>query len=240
MVRSIRGSTSLVFVGLALLSLEACGGGGGSAPAAGAAQLQGDWFGSQIDDEGRLSETTVRLDENGNIVRISGAPDVRGTTSLVSGQSRIYEFTLSDGTEGGFYVDSSFTYAVFVDEDGFFGVLQKGASSLPDYRNSDVVGRYSGVTVNLDASFSITDVINSSVEVRSSLDFEGDAGGPFTGKFNEANLVYGSYEAEFTDDTGSGRTLAFLSADKTFAGAVSCYDVESFPRNCAFSVWTRN
>ena len=228
--------THVMLTGLALLFITACGGGGGG----GGPTLAGSWFGTLERDDGTLTEMTVTIDGGGNITSISTAFGITGTTAPSQGptppEGQLFGFTLSDGTEGGFFVDPGFIHAVFVDEDFNFGVLTKGATNLPTFSEQDLVGSYNGQTVGVDPSFDVTFVSPSTAQVFPDGSF-GESGELF-GVIPAFSSEFGAYLLDFDDPDLSG--IVILSADRNFAGAYDCDRNLSFPEACVFSAWTKN
>ncbi|MEM9383311.1 MAG: hypothetical protein AAGB93_25440 [Planctomycetota bacterium] len=231
----------------ALLGATACSSGGGDAQPA-SLGLDGTWFGTEETDVGDL--VALRATVSGSRVTqivVDGADTgLTGSITPIPGRPNFYDLALSDGTEGGFLIDSTQTYAVFLDEDFNFGVLQRGASTLPNAGATDIYGRtYEGRTVFIDASFSITDVLDSTVTVAVDGTFQGSYAGGTT--FTSAAALTlldatfgawgGAYDATGPMGPDSGPLRVFASPDKQFIGAWACSSGGSFPVDCSFSVW---
>lgn len=231
---------------LVLLSyfISACGGGGHKTgdPGVGGlsvASLQGSWYGTMKDDSGYLHTFQISVDGSGNVTSMVIDGDVTGDTAVITKVSaKVFGMTISDGTDAGFIVDAGGTHAGFVDDTFFFGVLQKNATSLPFFPDTDVIGTWSGYGVTLDSNFELDQEFSSSATVASNFDFSGsDLTGLFTGSITGWHDNYGVYLGDFTNTNGSGNVVVFLSADKTFAASYAC--TGSFPTGCSFTAWNK-
>lgn len=230
----------------ASVMFTACGGGGGGSGGGGGttvANLQGTWFGAY---QVGTSFLTIAVDVNAN----GQITDIRqnGTTLGVTGtlahvQGNIFSFQLSDGTQGGFMTDSSAMHAGFLDENGSIGALQKGASALPVYASTDVVGSWSGYSLELDNSFNITATGSSTATVNSSFQITGtDMNGPFTGTIQTFSNGFGAYGGIWSNSSASGNLIAWISGDRSFAAAWACAGSVQFPvsiPDCSFGIWNK-
>ena len=241
-VQSLRG-----LFGAALLALvTSCSGGGGE----GGDPLDGTWYGTEEQADGTLVELQVRVkDRRIERVRIDGADvGLTGAIEPVQGRERIYGTSLSDGTEGGFFLAKGGKYLAYLDEEFAFAVLQKGAEGMPSFSQSDIVGRrYAGITVLVDDSFEVTDVFDSEVRIAqdgsfegsdsSGSDFENEVGGELT-IFNVDHGAWaGRYESDTVQGSFTGQVRVFASPDKKFLGSWACDDGGSFPEDCSFTAW---
>lgn len=250
-----RNMKSTMIVTLSLLGLAACGGGGGGGGGSSSsssdtgpsvASLQGTWFGAYQIGAPPYTLGVDVSNSTGSItaVRRNGVSQLL-TGALSKDHSNIFDFTLSDGTVGGFYADNSSAHVAFLDRSGDFGVLQKGASVLPTYALGDVVGTWSGYTVALDSSMNIVREGASSATVTSRSTLSGsDFNGAFSGTFSTTNYstTYGWYHGTWSNAGGSGSLRAWLSADKTFAALWACDGTTSNVYSlsyCTFSAWRR-
>lgn len=233
---------------VALLGATACSSGGGGDAQSPSLGLDGTWFGTEETDVGNL--VALRATVSGNRVTqlvVDGADTgLTGSITPISGRPNFYDLVLSDGTEGGFLIDSSRNYAVFLDEEFNFGVLQRGATALPNAAAADIFGRsFAGVTVLVDGSFTITDVLDSSVAVAADGTFQGSyAGGTNFSSATALTLLDstfgawgGEYDANGPSGPDSGPLRVFVSPDKQFIGVWACSAGGSFPVDCTFSVW---
>jgi hypothetical protein len=195
---------------------------------------------------------TFSVTTSGNsITQIRLDSSVTGQTGTMTHRSgNIFGFTLNDGTVGGFFLNSAQTHAAFVDDEFNFGVVQRGASALPAYALTDLVGSYSGVAVSVSANFgtfttatatascsgtsSITcTAVDSGVTTTASFTSAG-----FTGCPGGSGITFGRWCGSFTaSNSTSGNVRAFLSVDKTF-GAVWACTAGTFPTACEFSAWS--
>ncbi len=214
--------------------------GGCGEPASGGislGSLSGNWFGSADDAEGNLGTISVNFDNSGGFSgNTTLGPAFFGTAAHESGQ--IFSFALSDGTDGGFVTDGPANHAGFVDENFTFGVLEKGATALPTFRENDIIGSWSGIQVETDwVGFTAT---SSSVTINSDFSFSGTNGGkPFSGIFPAFSSVYGVYVFSGSSVEGAGGGQAYLSPDKTFMATWACIAGGSFPIDCSFNSWVK-
>jgi hypothetical protein len=248
-------NTLAMAVATLFLSLfSACsggGGGGGGGVVAPASKVSGSWYGTEEQSNGNLASLSVAVDANNNItsVEIDGVPQgLTGAVTLVPGQTQIYSFTLSDGSEGGFFMDSTSTYIVFLDEDFNFGVLQKGAVSLPNAGPADIFGKnFTGITVTLDANFDLSAVVASQAQVFANGAFQGSEGNGTVfansggGELAQFSSLYGAWVGQFSSNgpsgNSNGQVRAFVSPDKQFIGTWACDSGGAFPEDCSFAVW---
>jgi hypothetical protein len=220
---------------LAIVSTVAgCGGGSNSVES-----LEGKWTGTVESPSGALSKLTAEFTGNGRFTVTS--PDGSASGTAKQEQPGIFSYKLDDGTIGGFMVDADGKHAGFVDEEFYFGVLQKDASNLPSYSPADVMGTWSGTTVELAGSaLRIERVSSSSVNVASSGSFSGsNADGSFTGSFYDYNSAFGRFRADASQRGSSYYVAVFLTADKSVAAGYGCAHGGSFPDDCGFVIWHR-
>jgi hypothetical protein len=157
----------------------------------------------------------------------------------VSGKTQVFSLTGSDGTSGGFYVDGSFTHAVFADDALNYAVMQKGATSLPSYATSNAVGTWSGFEVVLDVNYDIVDTYYSTVTISTYPNFSGsNKNGTITGSFTQFDSTYGGFWGDLTSPI-SGYVGVFMTPDKNFAGGYSCANGGYWPEDCSFSAWNK-
>ncbi len=211
----------------------------------------GTWLGSVEDDSAVMHEVSITVDGSGNITEIvsDGVPQgvtgtiQKSTTGSGAFMAGVFGIVFSDGSEGGFIVDTNGTHLGFLDDAFNFGVFQKGAAALPAYASADIAGSWSGYGVTLNSNFDVSQSFASSAVVNSDANrtFSGsDIGGAFNGSF-PIHTSLGRWQGSFNyPATGeNGDASAFLSADKTFAATWGCSGF-SFPEDCSFSVWTKN
>jgi hypothetical protein len=163
------------------------------------------------------------------------------TGTAVHVQGNLYGYELSDGTSGGFMVDDSGRHAGFVDRQFYFGVVEKGATNLPRYDALDLVGSWSGSTVELSGpELELVRTYSSSATVSSAYAFVGSnaAHGVFAGSFEDYSADYGRFRgrASLPDDSLMNVAI-FLSADKSFAAGYACRAYGRFPDECTFTGW---
>lgn len=210
------------------------------------ADLAGTWYGVLEDPSGVLHTISVTLDGSGNLTQHVVDGSSTGLTSTITKESdQIFSFLDSDGTEGGFFVDGGAKHAGFVDEDFYFGVLEKGASSLPTYANTDIIGSWSGYGIALDSYFDIVETWTSSGTVANDFSFSGSDsdGGTFSGSFSTYFSSYGAYYGDFSNSEGaSGSMRVFLSPDKSFVASWAADrsgGSATFPEDYAFECWNK-
>lgn len=157
---SFRTKTRSIALGLALIGVAACGGGGGSS-SSGSSALAGTWVGSEMLADSGLAMVELRIVVNSKNKITSiliDKVDQGGGGSITPHPSEkgIYDVLLDDGTEGGFFLDATGKYAVFVDEEHNFGVLQKGASGMAIPDLNKLRGQsYEGTSCQLTDNFEI-------------------------------------------------------------------------------------
>jgi hypothetical protein len=204
--------------------------------------LAGTWFGTLEDLNGDLYTLQVTVNANNTVTDelVDGsATGVTHTAAVVSGQTQIFSLTGSDGSTGGFYVDSSYTHAVFVDDNLNFAVMQKGATSFPTYTTSDAVGTWSGFEVELNTDFSLFDTFSSTMTISAYPNFsDSNKYGTITGSFWDFDSYYGGLWADITSPA-TGYSGVFMTPDKKFLGGYSCPDSGYWPEDCLFSAWNK-
>lgn len=237
-----------------LLFLAACGGGGGSSTSTTSttttsltvASLTGTWYGSQEDQNLVMHSMSVTVNSSGIISQISvdGVSTGQYSTSAIvqnAANKNLFSATLNDGTIVGFFADNTASHVAYLDQNTNVGALQKGATSLPTFAGTDVVGAWTGYSVTLDSLMNLVSKFSSNATVTGTT-FTGTdtAAGAFSGSFTTWNSVYGRYRGTFTQSTVSGIVRTFLSADKTFAMSYSCPNgVTGFVSVCTFSAWSK-
>jgi len=222
--------------------LAACSGGSDDSGGSVNYGLDGDWRGNFDSPGDGLVKLTISI-RNNNISQILiNGNDVDVTASLNKVSDNIFGASLSNGHEGGFYVDSSKVHMVVLSDDLGFGVLEKNGSLAATYSASDIVGRWSGYSVEVNDSLDIVDTYNSSATVLDDYSYSGtDKSGDFTGSFVDFadTMVYSQMFGNFSSDSGAnGPVMAFISPDKTFVGTAAC---DQFPAldQCTFSAWRK-
>jgi carbon monoxide dehydrogenase subunit G len=206
------------------------------------ASLQGSWYGTMVDSS--LAEHTVRItiDGTGNVTSVYVDNSNQFLTGMIQKtSSKIFGLTLSDGTDAGFIVDPSGLHAGFLDSTNTFGVLQKGATSLPSYSAADIAGSWSGYGVTVDNNFELDQEFSSTVNVNTSLNFTGSDGlsGAFSGSIQYYHPAWGWYLGTYSNSSGSGDVLAFLSVDKTFVASFACENGVISNSTCSYTAWNK-
>jgi hypothetical protein len=246
---TLRQSVLACVIVVGLLSIVATGGGGGGSNGGGSGgptlgDLAGTWFGTLEDSVGVLHTFSITIDGSGHLSQdlVDGVDQgLTGTVSQTSGS--IFNFTLSDGRIGGFIADAGVTHAAFLDEFFNVGVVQKGATSLPTYVDTDIVGNWAGFGVNLDSAFNVVQTATSNATVASDFTYTvtDSLGGITTGTFTTFFPTFGLFTGTFTTSSSAGVAEAFLSADKTFGGTWTCDTTDGsvivgFPVDCSFFI----
>ena len=230
-----------------VLVLSNCGGGVGGGEGEGGGVPSGaiadTWFGTLEDAYLVLHKLKVTAKTNNTVTDefVDGlATNVTHAVAAVPGQKQIFSLTGSDGTTGGFYVDSSFTHAVFVDDNGNFAVMQKDATSHPTYTTSDAVGTWSGFEVVLNVNYRVVDTYSSTVTISTYPNFSGsNKNGTITGSFYDFDPEYGGFWAYITSPM-NGYAGVFMTPDKKFFGGHSCAKNGYWPfKDCSFSSWNK-
>ena len=233
--------------GVLLLSLAACGGEGSGPPAA--SRVTGTWFGTEELTDGSLHTVRIVVDGDQQITSVDLDGAATGLVgSVTHSQDDLYEYTLDDGTEGGFWIDAAGRHVVFCDDEWNFGVVQKGGSSAGSFSQGDLAGRsYQGYTVVTDAAFEIAATGTSSATVGLDGSFQGSFDGGAAGASTFENLpggelaledaTFGRFRGSYSDSTGDmGSISAIMSPDKQLIGTWA--SPGQFPEDCSFSVWT--
>jgi len=243
--------TSLVVTGVAFLFLSiavvlsSCGGGGGgnNKPTPNPSSLTGTWYGYLLDNGGILHILQVTVNANNTITGElvdNSATGITHTIAPVSGYPQLFSLQGSDNSKSGFYVDSSFTYAVSVDPTPALVVLQKGATNLPNYSTSDAVGTWSGFEVVVDGNMNLVETYTSTATVLQNLTLTvNNKYGNTTGTITQFP-PYGAFNATVTlpgNIAGSGVIL--MSADKSFAGGLACPNSAASIADCSCSAWKK-
>ena len=212
-----------------LLFASCGGGGGGGDPAPPPPNLTGTWFGTLEDPNSMMHTTSVTISGT-SITEIRVDNLVTGQTGTITQRSaQVFAFTLNDGTKGGLFLDSLAAHAAFVDDDFNFGVVQKGATFVPTYANTDINGSWSGIVVTT------TDFNNFSTAPSSATCTH-----PTCGTGGET-VTLGAVDAlgrYLGSSAPSGAFVAaILSPDKQFGGTYACD--AAFPAGCEFTAWRK-
>ena len=227
-----------ILLSMTLLILS-CGGSSGGGDGSNNS-LNGTWRGNLEDTLGAMHRITVVVSGGNSIDSISIDGADQGITGVLTAETaNVWGFTLSDGTEGGFIVDSARQHLTFLDEEFSVGVLQKGAGSLPVFSQSDIAGSASGLVVTTD--------LNTFTQYSGSItcDASGNCSGSdtLTGAFTATLTLdssLGRWKGSSSFAGGSATVAVFLSTDKQFAGSWGCDFTSggSFPDDCSFTAWT--
>jgi hypothetical protein len=240
----------LLWIGVLLTVLAACGGGGGTAAPAGAqaGPLAGAWYGAAEDETGQLHSIGLTIgDSRVTSFAVDGA-DFGGSGPLSRDDAHVFSAALTFPTgqlQVIFFADAAGTHVVYLDNFFRFGVLQKNATALPAYASIDINGTWKGISAftdfaryQWDASSAICIVGTCSVtEVDDRLTEA------FTGGFDS---VFGRWLGSSVVKLPAGPDVnkvsrAFVSPDKTFAGVWRCLVGADgsvlFPGKCSYSAW---
>jgi len=203
--------------------------------------LAGTWYGSIEDGALVMHTLSVTIDSNGNITDTSidgSSSGVSATITADPSYSQLYGFQYTDGTFGGFFADSSLQHAAFIDSAGNVGVVQKGATALPSYTESFLIGSWSGNSLTVDGSLNTTSMVNGSATIASTGAVTGsDAFGSFSGQIKTINYSYGRFGGDYTYTGGTGIIRYFVSADGQFAASYA--GISGWPTGFAFSMLTK-
>ena len=208
-MQRIRRNAKGLAITLTLLACAACsGGGGGGSSAPKSSSLSGSWVGTEkMQPSGDWVELRVTVNGDDKItgIRVDGVDTGATGTISPTAKPNIFDVVLSDGTEGGFFVDAQARHAVFVDEEANFAVLQKGATGKAVPNKSKIFNEhFVGTSAVIGGDFEIT-----ALDRQAWADVYGDGG---------FDLGHFGLTAEHTDDTfydGNGNPVG---------GALDLYD----------------
>jgi len=247
---SFRTKTRSLALGLALIGVAACGGGGGgggSSNPSGSSALAGTWVGSEMLLESGLPvlELQVVVNSKNKItsIRIDGV-DQGGGGSITPhpSEKNIYDVLLDDGTEAGFFLDSTGKHAVFVDEAHSFGVLEKGASGMAVPNLNKLSGKsYVGTSCVLTDNFEIDQLDRSAQgDVLQDGSFQGTHFGLSFKSIDDFGELetQGAYFLGYweSSDNSSGAAIVIPSQDHLMYGIWAIdYDAASGNYSFAFS-----
>ena len=127
--------------------------------------LDGDWHGNFNSPGDGLVKQTISIRNNRVSQILINGNDVDVTGSLNKVSDNIFGVTLRNGSEGGFYVDNSKVHMAVLSDDLGFGVIEKNGSFSATYIATDIVGSWSGYSVEVNDSLDIVDTYNSSATV---------------------------------------------------------------------------
>lgn len=237
--------TALVLLAILMSACGGGGGGGGGDPGSSGhsiASLQGSWYGVMRDSGNSFHSVQIFIDGSGNVTSILEDGISQGITGTISKASaKVFGLLLSDGTDAGFIVDAAGTHAGFLNDGFFFGVVQKGATSIPTYVATDVIGSWSGYGVTVNGDFEVVQEFSSGATVDAGYQISGSDGlsGAFTGDFQTYRPGLGIYNGAYDNGTDTGTVVAFLSEDKTFAASYACKNGTVSLTNCSYTAWNK-
>lgn len=239
--------TFIIVLGLAVLTVG-CGigggggGGGGGSDHVNTAAIAGTWYGPIRNSYGNLGSVTVIVDTTGGLsFSQSASPSSSGSGSIspVEGHADLYAVDVG-GTPSGFILDATMTRAGLASSDGYLGMVQKGASSLPVHTSSQLNGSWSGTGVTVKGSaFELQQVFTTSMSAAYPNISGSDANGTFSGTLMGFTAASG-----YGYGTGSGYTLPdmrmMLSPDGAAIALRICRTsgtgTYTYPDSCAFSL----
>jgi len=210
--------------------LNGCGG-GDSAPGVSVASLQGTWYGALWEGTYYL-EASITFDNAGKITSFSwgGEPQDTGTTKLDQGRVFAYAMTKDSGA---LLLDNTGQYLAFASDNiGDIGFFQKDGSGYPaDFRDADIIAKWSGYSVSLTFDAEIDQLFTSSADVSGgspgvnygTFVASDSLGGDSTGVFLNYHQTVGLWLGEGnTVGEGAFELLVWLSADKKAAFTIGC------------------
>lgn len=231
----------------------------GDAPDVTIEQLAGTWFGTfDNNQEVRTFEFTVE-GANMSDIRLAGADTgLTGSLTKATEVPRAFRFAINNNgnqiVTGMMVADPSGTYVLYVHDNSQVGVLQKGATELPTYAQTDIDGAWAGDTASTTADFTTFTRQDSSAECAPTDPATAPPSSQCTITLDSTTRTassvvlddpMGRFAGTFSDDPAAGTPedvdwRAFLSADKNFAGVLACNDFAGgFPETCDFSAWQR-
>ena len=231
----MRRSVLVVVLTLLVCSFYLSCGGGGDSDGSSVANLQGTWFGVIEDDTGALQEFSQQVDGAGNVVEEKVGDVVTGITGFINEDwdENLFWVLLnnpggSSPLQGGIMiVDNGYRHATYADSGLLFGVIEKGAVSLPAYASSDIVGDYTGGAYEFafdpEDNFWTWGGDPVSMTVNANLIFSGAAPGEsFSGGFDPT--LRSSTSGGYIGTVDSSRPMkldikALVSPDRTFVAA---------------------
>jgi hypothetical protein len=219
----------------------ACNGGGGGEGRLSVEDLSGTWFGVMVDLTFEAHTYQFTMDSSGNMSDFYmdevPFPTFTGTTVQESG--RIFNFLMSDGTEGGFITDENGTHLAFLTENFLRGVMEKGATELPVFSTLDYQGTWNGYSIWLDTDLAIANEGPTTLNIDSAYDVTGTGlGGAYAGSI-KAFLDDDYGVAWGTDESSITYFELALSVDRTFMATIVCFvslDIEI--TDCEFGAYT--
>jgi hypothetical protein len=223
------------------------------------ADLAGSWYGVEEDKTGTLHKISITVDGSGNITQIlEDGKDLTITATITKYSDQIFTYSyLVENQEilGAFFIDANVTHAGIVTEDydyNFaFMVVQKSASSIPTYAETDIEGNWAGYGVSTDYTIKTFQTWTSDASVLSGNSFSGSNGNnDFSGSFGSIEDypetgTYGVYFGLYTSTNGpNGDMETFLSPDKTFAASWVADESDAtgevlFPDDYSFEIWSK-
>ena len=232
------------------LVMIACGGGGGGGggdDGISLADMAGTWFGTYEGPD--VCTIQVTIDSSGNMTDWEeDSIDMAWTGTLVQEDDQVFSFSVTTGGGefiGGLLVDPSGTYAAYLDDDDFVGILQKGATALPgDFDDSDFVGSWDGYSVWVNSDLDIVNEGSTEMTVYpapGALPVIGTSlSGAFAGTL-EGWVAGATYGVAGGQDVEEGIFFeVFLSVDKQAAASYACpFMYVDFITDCEFGGWVR-
>ena len=218
----------LMIVLLVCFALIGCSGGGGGGGGGGGrgggdddlADLEGTWFGTYMDGNDDFHTMKVTFDDSGhlNIDTVDGTP-VNDTATLTKIEPTMFSFTDSTGVRGMIVVDNPAVHLGWMDEDRNEGVLQRGATQLPNFNVTDINGQWEGEGFQLDPDMDIVLDLESSASIgNNAFSIDDNLNTDINGGFQVWAPGYGVWIGLYNPNAlgESGSFTVMLSVDKTF------------------------
>jgi hypothetical protein len=231
---------SFLIVSVALsLGVVGCGGGssssGGSSEPSNSFGLNGTWGGIAEDVDLDMATISATIEDR-SISRFEIDGVVTGETAVITQlEPDVFDYLSNFGVIGGFLTDPGKSYAVVVNEDWDFAVVQKGASA--PYGTATIVdlggswvGSVSGFFDNTYYRYPATGECGSGFCIFTAtgpvVDENGTILADLTGTqatWEVSHRASLAFDATISNSLGGGGSGAgFLSKDKRFFGAYGC------------------
>lgn len=223
-----------------VLIIAGCGGGGGGESSGGGGApsntlgLNGTW-GGVAEDIGFDLATVSATIEDRSVVQFLVDDRNFGETALITRlDSDVFEYISNFDLYGGFLTDLSNSYAVFVNEDWDFGVLQRNASApFGTATIADLDGTWRGSVIGFFADSYFRYTASGSCSAGDCLftitsplrDSDGNVLGDLTGQQTTLSAEHWdslAFDVSWANSNGSGLGSLFMSKDRNFVGAYLC------------------
>lgn len=219
--------------GVALI-IAGCGGGGGSGGSSNSLGLNGTWGGVAEDIDFNLAAVSATIENRSVVQFVVDGVNFGETARITRLDSDVFEYLSNFDVYGGFLTDPGKSYAVFVNEDWDFGVLQRNASApFGTATIADLDGTWSGSAIGFfadsyfrysasgscsagDCLFTITSPVRDS---------DGNVLFDLTGQQTVLSAQHWEslvFDVDWANPNGSGFGSFFMSKDRNFVGAYLC------------------